>query len=97
MRYTANRRTLPFGLLTAWLVVIGGGAVLAAPPTEGEPAPPFRFVGVEGLAYESADFFSQTSTESGSEATPDRDPGEAVGRRGRAVVIAWFPKAFTPG
>jgi hypothetical protein len=97
MRYTEDRRTLFFGLLTAGLFFVAGGSVSAAPPTVGEPAPPFRFVGVEGLAYESADFFSPIPPEAGSEATPQPDPGEAADRRGRAVVIAWFPKAFTPG
>ena len=99
MRYTKNRKTFRCAMLTALLLWIGAVSASAAPPAVGEPAPPFRFVGVEGLAYEGADFFSPIpiSQERGAEATAESVPGEASNRGGRAVVIAWFPKAFTPG
>lgn len=63
-------------------------------PRVGEPAPPFAFVGEEGARYESDDYFA-TSAVSG-EAAGDGTSAQAA-TQGRGVVIAWFPKAFTPG
>lgn len=61
--------------------------VLAAPaayagPKVGEPAPEFLFEG-GGRTFASADYFGEGTV------------GE--GARKKGVVVAWFPKAFTPG
>jgi len=56
-------------------------ATADAAPEVGLRAPDFRFVGEGGQELRFEDYF-----------------GEAADRGGRrGVVIAWFPKAFTPG
>lgn len=78
--------------------------LLAAPasaaPEVGERAPEFRFVGEGGSVVRFDDYFeghdvSGSTGVSGSTSASDEVAGRAGGQRG--VVIAWFPKAFTPG
>ena len=94
------------------IVLLGAsaGAALAAAPEVGRPAPDFRFVGVvDGVqdTWTLSDYLDQgradpdRADQDGVDAgsVSERGSGEptAERRRKRGVVIAWFPKAFTPG
>ncbi len=76
--------------------------LLAAPagaaPEVGDRAPDFRFVGEGGRVVRFDDYFGASSgfdDPGGDAGASGETAGKGGGRRG--VVIAWFPKAFTPG
>ena len=88
--------------LPLWL----GAAAADAAPAVGDRAPDFHFVGDGGRDYRFEDYFRATvrrASEVTNEVTDVADEKEGAGpasqpRAGRrGVVIAWFPKAFTPG
>ena len=73
---------IPALLASVALLVAGWSpSAMAKPPTVGEPAPEFRFEGLMGGV--ATTYRSQDYV------------GESARKKG--VVVAWFPKAFTPG
>ncbi len=73
---------IPLGLISLALLGLSVAPATAAAPAVGEPAPDFEFHGV------GAD--SEVSVRRSSDYV-----GESARKKG--VVVAWFPKAFTPG
>ena len=78
--------------ISLWLILLPFALLLAAPgtagsaaPEIGKPAPDFLFVGVPA---------GETSVVEGEHRLADY-VGESARKKG--VVVAWFPKAFTPG
>lgn len=68
-------------LISLLLVLLAMALPAAAAPEVGEPAPPFSFEGISDGAKKSWTLSDYV--------------GE--GARKKGVVVAWFPKAFTPG
>ena len=83
-------------LSAAALLLVAASPSLAAPKI-GEPAPDFLFVGVADGSVGAAD--GAVGAASGASAGTRYQNSDYVGEsaRKKGVVVAWFPKAFTPG
>ena len=90
---------LPIGLVLVVVLqlLIGPAVAFADAVRVGSPAPEFAFVGTDGLAYHSSDYFRSASSANAGEVGMKATGQAREGEPGRGVVIAWFPKAFTSG
>lgn len=79
------RILFPLILLPFVLLLAAPEPAWSAAPEIGKPAPDFLFVGVSA---------GETSVAKGEHRLADY-VGESARKKG--VVVAWFPKAFTPG